>query len=87
MITIENVTPQQLAGLEAKLALVHGVATTLNPDGLGGAIVDADEGVSAGFSYAPDTGLLTVVVTKHKFFQPLRMVEAAIEQNIRAAIS
>ena len=87
MITIENVTPQQLAGLEAKLALVHGVATTLNPDGLGGAIVDADEGVSAGFSYAPDTGLLTVVVTKHKFFQPLRMVEAAIEQNIRAALS
>lgn len=87
MITIQNVTPQQLNGLKAKLALVHGVETTLNPDGLGGAIADAGEGVAAGFSYAPDTQTLTVVVTKHKFFQPLRMVEAAIDQNIRGALS
>lgn len=85
MLTFNNVSPAQLAGLEKQLADSRQATMTFAPPGAttnSGTIVG--HGVTATFAYVNQT--LTIRVTQHPWYMPLSAVESSIQDNVQKAL-
>ena len=79
------VSPSQFATLQQKLAESHDAVMAASVDDNHGTITG--HGVTATFAYDPIAQTLTIVVTKHPWYEPLGAIESAIKSNIVAALA